>query len=176
MNIAPLIPLDKIIDLIKDLWNDFKPLIFVNQYQCGVILRAGKYNRNLSPGWHFRIPFIDDYHVDIVAIDTMATKSVHITTLDDKTITAVPVIEYEVDDIKKFLIDTNDARSNIHDITRAYVSDYLTDCTWAECKLKKTTNQLTKRIAEQCKSMGVNVTRVLLSDLCISRVIITQIN
>lgn len=175
MNIAPLFSFDKLFDLLKDLWNDFKPVIFINQYQDGVILRAGKYNRNLSPGWHLRIPFIEEYHVDITTIDTMVTKSVHITTSDDKTITAVPILEYEIEDIKKFIVDTNDARTNIHDITRAYVSDYLTDCTWEECKLKKTTNQLTKKIADQCRPMGVNVSRVLLSDLCITRVIITQI-
>jgi regulator of protease activity HflC (stomatin/prohibitin superfamily) len=175
MNIAPLFSLDKLFDILKDAWNDFKPVLFINQYQSGVILRAGKYKRNLSPGWHLRIPFIDDYHIDIVTIDTMVTKAVHITTLDDKTITAVPIIEYTIDNIKKFLIDTNDARTNIHDITRAYVSDYLTDCTWEECKLKRTTNQLTKKIADQCISMGVTISRVMLSDLCVSRVIITQI-
>ena len=175
MNIAPLIPLDKIIDLIKELWHHFKPVVFINEYEKGLILRAGKIHKTIEKGWHLRIPFLDDYHTVICTNDTLATKAVNVTTIDDKTITALPVAEFTISDAVKYLIDTNDARTNIHDITRATVSDYLTDCTWEECKLKRTINAITRKVAEQCKPMGVEVSRVMLTDMCVSRVIITQI-
>ena len=175
MNIAPLIPLDKIIDLLKDIWHDIKPIIFIKEYEQGVILRAGKLIKSIDKGWHLRIPFIDEYYTAIVKVDTMVTHSVHITTTDDKTITAVPIVEFTINDIIKYLVDTNDTRSNLHDILRATVSDYLTDCTWEECKLKRTINAITRKVTEQCIPMGVSVSRVMLSDMCISRVIITSI-
>lgn len=175
MNIAPLIPLDKIFDFIKEIWHDFKPIVFINEYQRAVLLRAGSYIKSFNKGWYFKIPFIDTILIDICTIDTMVTKSVHITTIDDKTITAVPVVEYEIVDIKKFMIDTNDARTNMHDIVRAAISDYLTDCTWEECKLKRTINHITRKVKEQCEPMGICVSRVMLTDMCVSRVIITQI-
>lgn len=175
MNIAPLIPLDKIIDLIKEIWNFMKPIIFINEYEKGVVLRAGKFNRAIEKGWHLRVPFLDDYHTVIYTLNTMRTTAVHITTTDDKTITAVPILEYTVGDAYAYLIATNDAPSNVHDILRAAISDYLTDCTWEECKLKRTINAITRKVTEQCLPMGVEVTRVMLSDMCISRVIITSI-
>ena len=175
MNVSPLLSVDKLIDLIKDLWHDFKPVIFLNEYERGVVLRAGRLHHILKKGINLRLPFIDDYLTVIGTIDTLPTASVHVTTTDDKTITAVPIVEFTIVDEVKFLIDTNDARSNIHDITRATVSDYLTDCTWEECKLKRTINAITRKVAEQCKTMGVEVSRVMLSDMCVSRVIITRI-
>ena len=175
MNISPLISLDRIIDLIKEIWHDMKPIIFINEYEKGVILRAGKLNRVIEKGTHFRIPFIDDYLTVMIKVETLPTHSVHITTLDDRTITAVPIVEYVVIDPVKYLIETNEAKSNIHDIVRATVSDYLTDCTWDECKLKRTINAITRKVAEQCVPMGAQVSRVMLSDMCICRVIITSI-
>lgn len=176
MNIAPLISIDKLIDLLKDLWTDFKPIIFLNDYDKGVIMRRGRFHHVLTPGINGRIPFYDEYHVALWTTDTMATAPIHITTTDDKTISAVPVVEFTIEDEIKYLVYTNDARSNMHDITRSAVSDYLTDCTWVECKLKRTINAITRRVADECKKMGVNVSRVMLTDMCISRVIITKID
>lgn len=175
MDIAPLISLGEIKDIIKELWDDFKFMIFLKEYEVGVVLRAGIFKRHLKPGVNFRIPFVEEYHTAISTTDTFSTKSVNVTTTDDKTITAVPVVEFKVVDAVQYLLEVNDARTNIHDIVRATVSDYLTDCTWEECKLKRTLNAITRKVSEQCKPMGVQISRVMLTDMCVSRVIITQI-
>ncbi len=146
---------DKLIDLIISVWNDFKPIIFILQYKEGVMLRAGKFNRILQPGWHFRIPFVDDYLVENVKLDTMQITEVNITTLDGKTVTIGCEFELYIVDIYAALIDTNDWRSNLHDMCQGILSENLEDLNWEEIKKKTTKNSISKKIEAKASEMGI---------------------
>ena len=78
--------LDKLIDLLIGLWEDMKPIYFVKPYQNAVQYRAGSFLRSVRVGWWFKIPFIDEFHTENVATDTINVEPVSITTLDEKTI------------------------------------------------------------------------------------------
>lgn len=159
----------ELLDWLISVWDYVKPIVFINQYNEGVVMRAGKYIKNWYPGWHFRIPFVDDYHQDNVMLDTMDIKEVSITTLDGKTSTEGCEFDLRIIDIKKALIDTNDWRSNLHAVGRGVLSSELEDRNWDDIRKKPTKNAIEKEINKRAKEMGIEISNFNFTDKSISR-------
>ena len=160
---------DKLIDLLISVWNDFKPIVFVLEYRKGVFLRAGTFLKTVTPGWYFRIPFVDDYVSDIVRMDTMIIPDITITTFDNKTISIGGTFDLEVEDIYKALILTNDWRSNLVDISKGIISNDLEDRTWEEINKKTTKNSIEKQIQKRALEMGISIKNFNFTDKTITK-------
>lgn len=162
-------------ELFFQLQHHLMPFTVIHVYERGVRLRLGKNPTLLNPGLKWKWPLADDIFTCIITVDTLATHPVHITTTDEKTITVTPVIEFIIEDPIKWLMETNEAVSNLHDLTRGVVADHLTECSWEECKKKTTDTEIKRKLNSKVSDMGAKVARVMLADMCISRVYITQL-
>lgn len=163
---------DKFFDFISQVWIHIVPFTIISEYESGVKLRFGKLkNKFLNPGLHWKIPIIDNILITIVTKDTLAIQPVNITTIDNKTITVGAILEFEITDVIKYLIETNEPRSNTHDICRGIIADSLTDSTYEQCKDKKTIKAITKLITKKCETMGISVLMLTFTDFSISRVV-----
>lgn len=163
--------LDRLIDFLREVWNHFKPILFIYPYEEGVIFRAGSFLKIIKDGWHFRIPFVDDYFTDNIALDTISIKEVNVTTLDGKTITIGCEFDIKITDIYKALVTTHDWRSNILDICRGVISDYIEDCNWDEIRKKTTKNAIEKRIQKRTDDLGIQVSNFNFTDKSIGRIL-----
>ena len=168
-----------IFELLKWIWEQFEhyiwPWTIIHSYERGIRLTWGKNPKLVEPGLRFKFPFSQTILSENVMPNTMCPKAIHITTTDGKTVSVEPAIEYQVVDLISWVINVNDAFSNLNDITRGVVSDYLTDLTWDEVKNKRTQTEIKKRLNKRCEDMGCKITNVMLTDICLTRVIITQI-
>lgn len=162
-------------DIFKELYDYLFPFVIVFEYEMGVRLRLGKNPKALSPGFHFKIPLVDMVLKHTVTEETGCVRYLHVTTKDGKTITTAPVVKFIIIDITKWLIYTNDAITNLYDMTRLVTADYLTDLDWEECKQKTHWTKIKNKLNNEVEEMGARVTKFGLSDLCLSRVIVTQI-
>ena len=162
---------DKLIDLLISVWKDFQPLVFVLEYKEGVMFRAGKFRRVWLPGAHLRIPFVDTYYTENVKTDTMRVEEVNITTLDGKTVTIGCEFELKITDIVKAVVDTNDWRSNMHDIAQGILSDNLEDIDWDDIRKKTTKNAIAKKIEHRAIEMGITTSNFNFTDKAITRAI-----
>jgi regulator of protease activity HflC (stomatin/prohibitin superfamily) len=164
--------LDALLDFFRGIWDHFKPILFIYNYEAGVIFRAGKFHKVLKPGnWYFRIPFIDDLFVDNIAIDTMAVKEVNVTTLDGKTITIGGEFDLKITNIYLALVETHDWRTNLVDISRGIVSDHVEDNNWDELRKKVTKNAIEKKINKRALEMGVEISNFNFTDKTIGRIL-----
>ncbi|MEO6303954.1 MAG: SPFH domain-containing protein [Bacteroidia bacterium] len=164
--------LDKLLDIIILVWNSIVPVVIIKEYELGVRLRFGKLSHKiLKPGLHLKIPLADYVLSDIITKDTLDIKEVNITTLDEKTITVGAVLEFNISDIIKHTIYTNTAKGNIHDICRGIIAHSLMDCSYQQCKDKKTLKNITKLVEKKCFEMGVTVLMLSFTDMTLSRVV-----
>lgn len=162
--------LDKLIDILVAIWDNLNPFIVINEYEKGVLLRYGIFKKELDKGLHFKIPFADTVLRAIIRTNTFHIATVNVTTLDGKTISVGAMVEYDIFDIHKFLLEFNESESNAHDLTRGIIADYLQDCSWEDCKKKPTLTKIKNKLKDIYADMGMNVTKVLFGDICISRV------
>ena len=162
--------IDKLLEFITNFWNELMPFFIINDYEQAIILRGGKFKKQLNSGWYLKYPFYDTVISAIVTKNTFHVANVNVTTLDGKTISVGPIIEYDVADVKKYLLDVNEAISNAHDVARGIIADYLTDCVWEDVKKKTTLTEIKKKLKTEFSLMGINVTKVLFGDISITRV------
>lgn len=169
-----------IIDFLKYLWDIFErhilPFQVIRVYERGVLLTLGKKPRIVEPGLVFKVPFVQEIFTAPVMADTLAPKAVHVTTLDGKTITVQPAIEYEIDDVQKWLIECTDAVSNLYDIVRGYVADHLTDITWEEAIKKSTQTAIKRKLNAKVAEYGCRVKLLTFTEICQNKVILTSFN
>jgi regulator of protease activity HflC (stomatin/prohibitin superfamily) len=148
-------------DWILEKWKDYlSPVVILRCYEGGVLLRLGTYKRELHEGWNWKIPFIDEVHTVIKTVDTFHVSAVDITTTDGKQVSVEPIIKFDIIEFKKYLVDTNQASDNLHDIARGVIADYLTDCDWEGIKKKTTLTQIKNKLKNECDDMGVTILKV----------------
>lgn len=162
--------LDGLGEWIKDTVNQFadyiKPWTLVNQYEEAIILRFGKYHRTLKPGLHPKWP-LAEYHISAqVKEETIEGKAINITTADGKTISMSGIVTYDVEDIRKFLLDNNDSVSNLGHIIRAKMSEHLEDVRWEDIKKKTTRNAVRRLLTTEALDLGVKVKDFDFGDKC----------
>lgn len=162
-------------EILDKFWHYIFPFFVIDEFERGVLLRFGKNPKEFPPGIHFKIPFVDSVLTCIVVEETAVSYNIHVTTLDNETIAAGPTFRYIIEDPIKWLIETNDAKTNVNDIVRLVASDYLSDITWDECKQKTTWTQIKNKINAKIKSTGAKVTDFGLADICKIKVILTKI-
>lgn len=160
---------DKLIELLLQFWNSIVPLVIINQYNKGVLLRAGLYKKTLEPGWYLKYPIVDEVLTHVVVPTTMPLPEQSLVTKDGKDILVEAVIKYSVSDIKILLIEVNDTVDAISDMTRAIIKIILTDKTWEECTSNDVDNQITIKARVEAKRWGVYIEKVTLTSLARGR-------
>ena len=63
--------IERLIDIIVGVWDELVPVVVVDAYEAGVILRLGKYHKDLKPGLNFKVPFIDSPIGTVVVTTTL---------------------------------------------------------------------------------------------------------
>lgn len=82
----------------------------VQQYQQAVVLRLGRYNRSLEPGFHLVIPFIESVGKIDMRIRVENVENQDIITKDSVPVTLNAVVYYQVVNAQKALLDVEDYR------------------------------------------------------------------
>jgi len=160
---------DGIFSFISIFWDYFRFWWVIEQYNKGVKLRWGKFNKVLEPGLHWKRPFADFVVETTVVPTTMRLPSQSLTTLDGKSIVLQAVIKYEISDVRVFLMEVNDAVDAIGDMTQAIIKTILTERTWEQCRSTEIDTMITKKARVEAKKWGIDIIQVTISDLGIIR-------
>ena len=155
---------DKLIDLIIDLFNRSLPFVVITEYQCGVLLRLGRYRRELPPGFNWIIPLAD--HVeDVVTVWTTLTLPVQsVATKDRKVVIAKGMVKYRVSDPKTYTLDTYDAKDALSDTVCGIIFDAIHTKAWAECSEADLISEINTHAKKEAKKWGITVGKVTLTD------------
>jgi regulator of protease activity HflC (stomatin/prohibitin superfamily) len=164
--------IDRLLQFIIDFARFFIFWTVIDEYERGILLRLGTYRRNFEPGFHWAIPFgIDRIMVDNVVTRTTDLTPQSLTTKDNKTVSARVVVTSNIRDIKKALLEVEGMDHALTDSCAAAVGEYVRSLTWEELRSDASVETLTKLCRKNAWRYGVEIERVQLADLSISRVI-----
>jgi len=154
---------DKLIDIILEFIGLFQFWTVVDTYEKSVVLRLGKYNRTLDTGFHFIIPF----YIEVVLVDNtvpslMDLGSQTLQTEDDINIVVTTNVLWEIVDIKKFLLDIEDAESIIEGVVYGQIADYITSTKYEDIMAESP--MLLKESRIKCKVYGVMIKLITFRD------------
>lgn len=163
---------DRFIEFIIDCIQVFQFWVVINEFERGVRLRFGKFNKVLEPGFHWCVPFyIDHTIVDNVVTRTTELPPQTLTTKDNRTISVTAVITSNIRNIKKALLEVEGVDHALVDSCAATLGSYVSSLTWDELRAVDTSDVLTEMCRKNAWRYGIEIERVQLTDLAYSRVI-----
>ena len=163
---------DRLIDLIVKFIGLFQVYTFIAQYEEGVVLRCGKYHRTVKPGWRWILPLnLESVLTDNVVPTTTALGVQSLHTIDGRHINIKGVLFWKITDIRRVLLDVEDADGVLADASRGYISEMVADHTWDEIRSPKFVRNLKSKIQEQAREWGIRVMKVYISDCSKTRAI-----
>lgn len=143
---------------IEFLWNVAEKYIFpwviLREYEAGVILRLGKYHRNLKKGWNWKMPLFEEPWTCVIKPETVETKKFTVTTKDNHTVTMSIIGQYSIIDPKKWLLEANDAASNVMHHLVMVAADYITDYDYEKLKKDTAYNPIRKKLNKEIEYLG----------------------
>jgi len=158
-------------EIIWDILGWFQIITFLDEWEEGIVLQAGKYRRTVGPGWWLHLPLgIDEIHVMNVKPDAMELDEQVLTTYDDDEIVIKVVLMWSIFDIKKCTLDVEDAADTLQQIAVGYVHDIVEETEWAEIRTKAFRSALKQSIQKQARKFGITVSQVKLQDLAKTKV------
>jgi membrane protease subunit HflK len=162
--------LDQLISFLQSFAGEFVPVARLQPWEGGVMTRFHKFQRVLGPGWHWRIPFVDQSNECITTETTNSAPPQSITTLDGKSVTVQANVRYSIADVQKFLIDVTDGHNAVLDQCTGAVAHQIMKRTWEECRdAEKLENAIAVETRRLVKRYGVEVDAVTLPTISLVR-------
>jgi regulator of protease activity HflC (stomatin/prohibitin superfamily) len=163
---------DKLFDTIVQFASLFKFWQVVDEYQKGIILRLGKFNRVMGPGLHFLVPFGVDRTIEVTTVTKTADLyPAFLTIKDGTTVSASVIIRYNIRDVKKALLEVDHVMDAIKDAVNGHVSRLVRMSTWDELSSAEFAENLPKECRKRAWRYGIEIEDVILNDLCRTRAI-----
>lgn len=156
---------DRIIELVIEVRDWFNPLFIINEYEEGVVLRFGRYSRTVKPGLHWMWPCsIEDYFKDTVVRTTSYLDVQSLTTKDGFHVNSSLVLVHKVGNIKRWLLEVDDAEAALHDIAYG-LNEELTERTLLQnMPTPAFAKELTRLVTEEAVNWGGRVLAVKFAD------------
>lgn len=156
---------DKVMEWVEALIGYFQFLFIVDEYEQAVVLRLGRYNRTVGPGLHWCWPFnIEDVMKDTVVRTTSYLNVQSLTTKDGFQINSSPIVIYKIGNIKRWLLEVDDAEDALHDVTYGLNEELASESLLEEVQQPAYREELTRRVKDAAISWGARVEEVKLSD------------
>lgn len=156
--------LEFIKEILTNLWHLIIPFTVIEQYDGGVMLRLGKFHRELKPGFHWKWPFLETVLSHSCVITTMSLHPQTLTTKDQKSVVVKGIVKYRISDVKTFLLEVNDAVDAISDITQGFILEVIEDKTWDECMTNNIDSIISRKVRNEAKKWGIEVVNVTLTN------------
>lgn len=156
--------ISQIFQFITEFWHRIIPFYIVNEYDHAIILRLGKFKKECSTGFHFKIPLVDNVYEVRKTVATINVNPQTLTTKDEKTIVISSVIKYNIEDPVKYFMNVENASDVLNDVAQAKIRSIVSAKTWEELTKVKNSDFKAK-IAEDAKNWGINIHYITITDL-----------
>lgn len=104
----------------------------VMPWERAVRVRAGKHTRVWEPGWHWRIPFLDEVRTFNNRLRISTFPSLTITSKDGRTVTAAGLVGFRIVDPLRVILALQQPEHTCGALVMAFASEYLGTRAFAE--------------------------------------------
>lgn len=146
----------------KQIWEQlssvFKWWVIVLPWEQGMRIWLGKEVKLLSPGLHFRIPYLHTVYVQPIRIMFFAVSPQTLTTTTKDTLTVGMIIGYSITDIRKAYNSVGEIKSAVAGFVTGNVASYISTHALNECTPQTIENEIKTRF--KTTDWGIDVSEV----------------
>jgi hypothetical protein len=156
---------DRIVELVLELRDWFNPLFIVDEFEEGVVLRFGRYNRSVKPGLHWKWPCSIEEEITTTVVRRTSYCDVQsITSRDGRSVNSSPIIIYRIGNVKRWTLEVDDAEEALNDVTYGLNDALACQSDWSEIHTSDYAVQLTALVKEEGVTWGARVEEVKFAD------------
>lgn len=158
------------LEWIQNKWDNYlSPIVLVREYEGGIVLNLGKFGRYLKKGinWKFPYPF-NEAHKAYIKPETIS-EEITVTTMDGKTLILEVIGEFEIVDVKNWLLNSNDSFTNVVDLLKGYAADVSTDHTSEELNKKPVRTKIKNKLNEELGELGARFNKILFGKIALTQ-------
>lgn len=161
---------EKIFEFISQFGTLFVLWTVVDPYEGGLVLRLGKYHRDLKPGFNWLLPLrIERIISEHIVPRTSRVHSMSTTTKDGRTIGFEAVVTWRINDMKKSLLEVSSLQDAIMDCCMGVIGTDLSESSWDDIVHGKTIEALSATCRKNGWKWGVEIIRVQLTGVVAAR-------
>jgi len=161
---------DHLWQLLLDIWDWLIPFEVIAEYEQAVVLRWGKYQRTVGPGLRWKIPFgVEDILEDTVVRRTAYGDVQSCVSEDGKPVNLSPIVVFKVGNIKRWLLEVDDAEDALLEITYGICEDHARRNSWAEIIGDGFKESVYEDVRDEGNTWGARVEEVKFADRSKSR-------
>jgi membrane protease subunit HflK len=164
--------IDKLIDTLIQIWDSVKFWEILVHYERGVRLRKGVFVEVLEPGWHWKIPVLDQIISDRVVSRTNNMSPQGLQTSDGKTVQVSGIIRFSIRDIYKAVLEVEGVDDAVRDISYLAIAEAVQTHTFDQVRAASFAEHLTKAARKLGWRYGIEVEQLGLSDVSPARTFI----
>lgn len=125
--------MDWLTTIVRGLAKPLKWWVVIAVWERGLRVRLGKNPKELLPGLHFRIPWLDRIYVQSVRHRTTTTRNINATTKDGKSVVVSIAIHFAVADVLKVYDSLSSPETTISSIAEASVVEEVKGRSLEDC-------------------------------------------
>jgi regulator of protease activity HflC (stomatin/prohibitin superfamily) len=156
---------ERVFDFIAESWSVLRPWVVVADFEGGVILRFGRYLRELQPGIHWKLPIADNAIITSTVITTMSLRPQTLTTHDDLTVVISAIVKYHIADVRAYLLDIWDSADVLNDVTLGAIRETVASHDYDTLQKTGLEEQVLAIVRSEAEKFGVDVHKITFSDL-----------
>ena len=161
--------LDRLFDFVSQVWQHLVPWVVLAEYERGIILRLGRFHRELGPGLHWCIPFgVEECMYDNVVVDTFSLPPQSLTTADDVTIVVRANILWTISNLKTLMLGTESKEGVVYTTTQGAIAQYVAANEWADLGVEAWP-EIAQLARDRAAPFGIEIQSVEIVDLSRSR-------
>jgi len=119
---------DRLIEWVVQFAHFFKFWVVINEFEDGIVLRWGKFNRCIGPGFHLIIPFEIEatFYVE-TTIHPLDIPAQSLTSADGKSINVSATVRYQIIDAKAFILQVMHDEHIVGNSVKGSITQVVTD-------------------------------------------------
>lgn len=169
---------ERVLDFLAASWDVLRPWVVINDFEGAVVLRFGRYFRELTPGLHWKLPVADTTIIASTVITTMALRPQTLTTSDDLTVVISAIVKYRITDVRAYLLDIWDSADVLNDLTLGAIKEMVTSVNYSDLQKHGIEDQVLAAIQNEADEYGVHIYKVTFADfgkVCSLRLITNEV-
>lgn len=155
---------NSIFDAISRFFQQFVFWYVVEPWEQALRVRAGKYVKRISPGFHLRIPYIDSIHVDSSRYRTSLCSPQTLTTADGKVLICTVATGHALEDIYKLYQTLYSASDTIKQTVSSFVAEEVARTNSTDLLPGELSDKLAARLSQEFKQYGLKDVTVRIQD------------
>ncbi len=151
--------------LILDIWDWLIPFEVITEYEQAVVLRWGVHTRTVGPGLRWHWPFgIEEIREDTVVRRAAYGDVQSCDSRDGIPVNISPIVVFKVGNIKRWLLEVDDAEDALLDVTYGILEEHVTNTDWKDIKKREFKSAVFEAVREEGNTWGARVEDVKFAD------------